>query len=225
MQPGIPLLRDADRVLAALRRRGVDAYEVEAELPVDWLQKALHDTDAEVDTPGSVRLRLLLQPEGVVVAQGALTVAFAVPCGRCLAPAAVDGGTTIGATYMASAAISARVGQIPDSDDEELGLEDLGDSDVWPYDGPILSMSAMVAEQVALAYPMRALCERGDACRGLCSNCGYELNTVAAEVRQCPQCRNEVPLTPVADPTGAKPRQEREGDSPLAAALRRLQLE
>lgn len=213
------LLLDVLRVdVAALRRRGVDQHEVQASLPVPWLRQALRDTDAEVEHPGAVSLQLWLQPEGVVVAQGALRLGFSVPCGRCLSPAAVDGGTEIFATYMPSAA----AGEVADADGDDLDPDQT--PDVWGYDGPILSVEPMVAEQVALAYPMRALCERGDLCRGLCSNCGYELNVLAVEVRQCPQCKGEVPLTPVADlpEEGGQARDKRE--SALAAALRGIEL-
>jgi len=222
--PNAPL--EALRVdLAALRRRGIDQHPVEARLSPPWLRAALRDTDAEVETEGAVSLRVLLQPEGVVVVQGRLQVSFTVPCGRCLAPAAVDGATEICATFMRSAAALAADHAALDPDEEDPEES----ADVWTYDGPVLSLAEMVTEQVALAYPMRVLCERGDACRGLCSNCGHELNAVAPEIRQCPSCANEVPLTPVADPPSADAegpeRDERKGESPLAAALRGIQLD
>ena len=222
MTSPIPRLEALRVDLAALRRRGVDHHAIEASLPVAWLQQALRDTDAEVERPGSVAIQLWLQPEGVVVVQGPLAVGFSVPCGRCLSPAAVDGATEIFATYMPSAAVP----EDADPDEDDRAPDET--PDVWGYDGPTLDLDPMVAEQVALAYPMRALCERGEGCRGLCSNCGYELNELAAEVRRCPQCRNEVPLTPVADlPSegGGEPRDERVSDGPLAAALRGLELE
>jgi len=204
--------------LAALRRRGVDQHEVEATLPVPWLQAALRDTDAEVESEGRVSLRLQIQPEEVVVAQGTLSVDFTVPCGRCLAPASVDGDTEIVATFMPSAMIA----NDPEYDPEEDDPPD-GSADMWPNDRPVLSLEPMVSEQVALAYPMRALCERGEACRGLCSNCGYELNALPPAVRTCPQCHNEVPLTPVASGDAAgESRDERKPEGPLAAALRHL---
>ncbi|MCA9653551.1 MAG: DUF177 domain-containing protein [Myxococcales bacterium] len=217
MKEDLPALESLRVDLAALRRRGVDEHEVQAELPVDWLAAALCDTDAEVGEPGSVSLRLLLQPEGVVVVQGAMALRFSVPCGRCLSPAAVDGNTEIFATFMPGAEA--------DEDgpaDEDLDPDD-DSADVVRYQGPVLLLDALVAEQVALAYPMRALCERGEACRGLCSNCGYELNTLAAEVRRCPQCHGEVPLTPVADPPD-ETRDERQ-DNPFAAALSKIELD
>jgi uncharacterized metal-binding protein YceD (DUF177 family) len=228
-----PSALEALRVdLAALRRRGTLVHPVEAVLPRAWLAGVLRDTDAEISGDAEVRLRVTLQPKDVVLVQGSLSLQLTVPCGRCLAPAAVDGSTTLFATFMASAAAAQALLQA----DEDLLEPDVDAPDVFVYDGSTLALDAMVAEQVALAYPMRALCERGQACRGLCSNCGCELNGLPDDERCCPQCGHEVPLTPVADlpeaetgepgepeKTGETPRGEREG--PLAAALRKLALE
>jgi len=225
---------DALRVdLATLRRRGVDHYDLPASLPVAWLAAVLSDTDAQVSSEGRVELVVLLQPEGIVVAQGSLTLAFSVPCGRCLSPAAVDGGVEIFATFLPGAPEPDR----GDGEGEEEADEDFepdpASADVWRYEGSILRLDALVAEQVALGYPMRALCELGESCRGLCSNCGQELNELDASTRRCPKCGNEVPLTPVADLPGTEPdeaalsdqREERKEDGPLAAALRKLKLD
>lgn len=218
--------------LAALRRRGIDRHAIDVALPTQWLAAALADTDAEVDAPGRLSLDLLLQPQGVVVARGPLRVGFSVPCGRCLAPAAVNGDAEIFATFMPGQPI----------DDDEIDEDDLepdADSpDLWRYEGGTLALGGLVAEQVALGYPMRALCAKGEACRGLCSNCGHELNTAPADARQCPSCGKPVPLTPVADlpsssaagsdggPSGEGQRDDREiADNPLAAALSKLELD
>ena len=222
--------------LAGLRRRGITTWPVDAVLPRAWLAEVLRDTDAEIADDAKVHLQVSLEPQGIVLVRGSLALRLTVPCGRCLSPAAVDGGTSIFATFMASAAAA----EVLLRQDEE-GLEPDPDTpDVWSYDGPILALEPMVAEQVALAYPMRALCERGDDCRGLCSNCGHELNGLPPAERRCPQCGHEVPLTPVADlpdpmadiQEGADAEGSRESrrapeepESPLAAALRKLKLE
>lgn len=216
--------------LAGLRRRGITTWPVDAVLPRAWLAEVLRDTDAEIVDDAKVRLQVSLEPQGIVLVRGSLTLRLSVPCGRCLAPAAVDGNTSIFATFMASAAAA----EVLLRQDEEGLPPDPDTPDVFSYDGPILGLEPMVAEQVALAYPMRALCERGDDCRGLCSNCGHELNGLPATELRCPQCGHEVPLTPVADlPDQEEPfegsrqaRNEPEGhESPLAAALRKLKLE
>lgn len=221
MKADLPILESLRVDLAALRQRGVDRHEVEAPLPVDWVAETLSDTDAEVSEPGTVRFALWLQPEGVVVAQGPMTLRFSVPCGRCLAPAAVDGAMEIFATFMPGV----EEDDEPEDEDEDVPDPDDDSADVWRYQGPVLRLDALVAEQVALAYPMRALCERGEDCRGLCSNCGYELNTLEATVLRCPQCEGDVPRTPVADLPGGEDERAERKDNPFADALSKIDLD
>ena len=78
-----------------------------------------------------------------------------------------------------------------------------------------------MVEHVKLAYPMRALCERGEACRGLCSNCGAPVNELPAEITHCPHC-HRILLGPVAGDQGDA---GLDAESPLAAALKKIQLE
>jgi uncharacterized protein len=212
--PGLDSLR---LDLAALRRRGIARQLVDVELPVEWIAAALAETDATVEAPGHVKLDVLLQPRGVVYAEGSLDVAFEVPCGRCLEPAIVQDHSPLTATFMPVGDATPR-----EQVDEE---EDLGedDADHWTYAGTGLDLTELVVEHVKLAYPMRALCAHGEACRGLCSNCGADLNAQTGLV--CASCGNAVPQIPVADvpdsaDDAAAP--EDEPSTALADALRKL---
>lgn len=202
--------------LGALRRKGEDRHEIACELPAKWLSAVLEDTDAQVDAGGQATFEVVLQPDGTVLARGGLAFAFSVPCGRCLDPAAVDGTTNILATFVKEGhrASSAE----PGDDDDGLGLAE-EDLDVWVYDGLVVPLHQVVAESVKLAYPIRALCPRGESCRGLCSNCGAALNAQPLG-RRCAECGAELEgialgdLPPASDePKGA-----------LAEALRKLDL-
>jgi len=188
--PHPPSLRpiEALRVdMDVLRRRGVFQHRVEALLDASWIADVLAPTDAEVSEAGRVEIELALPSEGAVIATGRLEVRFSVPCARCLEPATVAGSSEIQATFV--------VGDLPaprgphggqDEEDEPgLGLSE-DDLDMWTYDGHELELHEMVAEQIRLAYPMRAFCARGEECRGLCSNCGTNLNTATGEA--CPGC-------------------------------------
>jgi uncharacterized metal-binding protein YceD (DUF177 family) len=205
--------------LAALRRRNIDHHAVDCVLPVAWLRGVLSGTDAEASEPAHVALGLHLQPRGVVVATGTLQVAFDVPCGRCLTPAPVGETARIVATFVPAASARGRSAPVAGGSEDEIDDENaLGlsedDLDTWTYEGVTLSLEAMLAEQVKLVYPMRVLCARGDDCRGLCSNCGADLNAQAPEGRTCEACGRPVPRTPVADP----PSSLRPGHSAAAAA-------
>lgn len=57
-------------------------------------------------------------------------------------------------------------------EDGALGAEDLA---LGFYDGPEVDLSPLVCEQTLLALPTRPLCR--DDCRGLCPNCGANMNT------------------------------------------------
>jgi uncharacterized protein len=203
--------------VGALRRRDVAHHRVECDLSAAWLAVVLGDTDAQVGEAGQVALDVSLQPEGMVVARGRLTLAFRVPCGRCLEPAPVDGTTDIFATFVRQGT-QARTPQAVGDDDEGLGLAQ-DELDVWPYDGQILPLEQVIGESIKLAYPMRALCTRRESCRGLCSSCGAVLNEQPL-ARSCAQCGAQLEGIALGDLPEAKGASE----GPLAAALRKLDL-
>ena len=204
--------------VAALRRRGVDRHPVGVDLPTDWLGAILGDTDAEVRDPGHVDLQLMLPVDGPVIVSGTLKAHFDVPCGRCLDPARVTADASVTATYIPATGAAAPVPAAADAEDEDgVGLDE-DDLDTFTYDGPIVDLSVMVAEYIKVAYPMRALCPRGEACRGLCSNCGAPLNEQPLAPR-CAACGREV-----GGAEGIPQDGETEAEGPMAAALRKLRL-
>jgi hypothetical protein len=121
------------------------------------------------------------------------------------------------ATYITAAAAAAHCAVAAGDNEDGIGLGE-DDLDTFTYDGPTVDLSAMVAEYVKVAYPMRALCPRGEACRGLCSNCGASLNDQARGPR-CAACGREV-----GDGEGPPQAGETPSEGPLAAALRKLRL-
>ena len=205
--------------VAALRRRGTTHHDVAVTLPAAWLAAVLSDTDAQVRDPGHVEVDLHLPADGPVLVSGRLRAGFEVPCGRCLEPAQVTADPALQATFIVERAPADGADLMVDDDDPEGGLGlSADDLDTWSYDGKTVDLGPMLAEQVKVAYPMRALCWRGEACRGLCSNCGANLNE-QEDAPRCAACGH-----PVAAPGGAAQAEETGADSPLAAALRKLQL-
>ncbi len=166
--------------LDELARHGHRQRAIRGALPVPFLQAALAGTDATVSAPAEVRLEVFVQPDGVVLARGRLEGGFVVPCGRCLEDARVDAGQPICATFLPPGKRPAASGF-----DEGLSEEDL---DVYGYTPPIVDLTEVVREHWAVAYPMRALCGRGEACRGLCGRCGEPLNALAEAAPACPSC-------------------------------------
>lgn len=197
-----------------LRRRSTFQQHVETTLDEAWVAQALSETDATVRGPARVDVQLMLPADGAVVVLGRLEVAYEVPCGRCLEPAAVDGSSEIQATYVVGDLPAPRGPRGEDEDEPGLGLSG-DDLDVWTFDGRLVRLDAMLAEQIRLSYPMRALCALGEACAGLCSRCGANLN--GSPGLECPSCG-----APRGNTEGAEG--EEKVESPLAAALRKVKL-
>jgi len=211
--------------VSAMRRRGETHGRVQADLPAEWIAQALADTDAEVRDPGTVSFDLSLPSDGPVIASGSLNVSFFVPCGRCLEDATVDGTTRIEALFVLGGAAAARAQE----DEEGLALDEDA-LDTWPYDGSSLDLARVVTEYIKVAYPMRALCELGERCQGLCSGCGNNFNENpprhAGKRAFCTKCGQEFfgavgePDPNAVDADSEEPPKT----NALADALRKLQL-
>lgn len=95
--------------------------------------------------------------------RGRFTCSAQVPCARCLElfQVAVD------RTFLLRYAFATPTGR-----DVEIPEDDL-DVDFLEADGE-LDLVDVAAEQIYLALPMKPVCR--DACRGLCSHCGADLN-------------------------------------------------
>lgn len=210
--------------VSSMRRRGETHGRVEADLPAEWLAHALSDTDAEVREAGRVSFDLSLPGDAPVIVAGQLDVSFIVPCGRCLEDATVDGNSRIDALFVPSGTAVAR----QDDDEDGLALDEEA-LDSWPYDGRIIDLARVVTEYVKVAYPMRALCAKGEACEGLCSGCGNNFNEVppriAGKSAFCVKCDQEFFGAVGEPPSEAEAdAEEPPKSSALAEALRKLQL-
>jgi uncharacterized protein len=96
-----------------------------------------------------------------------------VPCGRCLTPVALDVPVDFKLTLVPSDEYA----------DPEDGGKDAGPvggsfeaakAEEETYTGKVIDLDPIVREQLLLAVPSYPVC--GDACKGLCSVCGANLN-------------------------------------------------
>lgn len=94
---------------------------------------------------------------------GRLKAQVEFDCDRCLKPVTVPVSQDFDLLYI----------PVPSRprEETELGVDDL---EVAFYQGQSIDLDDVVREQVELALPMARLC--GEACRGLCSQCGADLN-------------------------------------------------
>lgn len=98
---------------------------------------------------------------------GRLTAPLALSCSRCLADFTSFVDTSFTIFYRKEAAIVSS-----DEDELELGEMDLISS---AYTGDEIDLTHEIEEQVAMEIPLKPLCS--DACKGLCHECGIDLNT------------------------------------------------
>ncbi|TAN29694.1 MAG: DUF177 domain-containing protein [Actinomycetota bacterium] len=95
---------------------------------------------------------------GGILISGEVSTKWEGECRRCLNP-------TFGIMRIPVRELYERAG--PES---ELSSQD----DTYSYSGAIIDLQEMVKDQVLLELPLAPLCK--DDCRGLCVNCGADLN-------------------------------------------------
>ena len=97
---------------------------------------------------------------------GSLQTVIELSCSRCLERFAIPVDSTFDLLYVPASS------QPTTTDEREVEEDDLDTS--YYRDGAI-DLADLVREQLYLALPMKPLCE--EACRGLCSQCGTNLNS------------------------------------------------
>ncbi len=96
--------------------------------------------------------------------QGTLQGTLQVTCHRCLKPFSWPLDEKVEVLLVQEDSLER-------SEEIELEAKDL---DYEFFDGIIIEIDQLVAEQIFLALPVKILCSEN--CRGLCSNCGADLN-------------------------------------------------
>jgi uncharacterized protein len=96
--------------------------------------------------------------------EGSAKTELELPCSRCLEPFRMPVDAPFDLRYHPAAEISAE-------DEREIEEEDLGTS---YYRDDQIDLNDLLREQFYLALPMKPLCREG--CRGLCPQCGTNLN-------------------------------------------------
>ncbi|HVA93750.1 MAG TPA: DUF177 domain-containing protein [Candidatus Dormibacteraeota bacterium] len=102
--------------------------------------------------------------EGQIRATGELHTRLEMPCARCLEPLNEDVTREFDLFYRPLSSMTRE-------EEERLKLDD---TEIAFFEGDGMFLADILAEQVLLALPMKAIC-RSD-CRGLCPQCGVNLN-------------------------------------------------
>jgi DUF177 domain-containing protein len=122
--------------------------------------------------------------EGQIRIDGTLETKIELVCARCLEPVVEEVSRTFDLFYA----------PLPkDIKHKEDRLKD-DDTEIGFYEGPGLFLADVLKEQVLLALPLKVICQSD--CRGLCPNCGANLNheecrceTHAMDPRMAPLAR------------------------------------
>ncbi|HXE80173.1 MAG TPA: DUF177 domain-containing protein [Vicinamibacterales bacterium] len=119
-------------------------------------------------SPVSLAIGVRKDDEKVRVA-GTLQTVLELDCSRCLEAFPVPVDAVFDLLYLPS---SANIGE----EEQEIEEDDL---DTAYYREGVIDLAELVREQLYLALPMKPLCQ--EACRGLCPECGTNLNSGACE--------------------------------------------
>ena len=139
-----------------LRHEDFKAYE--ALVPPAPL--GLSYEEVEFPNPLSCAVRLFRQGDDNVYVTADIETAIVVECGRCIAPFEVDIATIVELLFS-----------IGSESSEE------SEADERYYDGETLDISEDVRQALVLEIPAWPLCS--ETCKGLCPQCGAELNISA----------------------------------------------
>jgi uncharacterized protein len=109
------------------------------------------------------------------------------PCGKCLSQIPVDVPLDFEITFVPEGHDPAEAQNVhPQHDTGRVaGSFDDGDVNEDTYSGKVLDLDPVIREQLLLALPAYPVCQ--EACKGLCSVCGANLNE-----REC-SCDRHVP--------------------------------
>jgi uncharacterized protein len=103
----------------------------------------------------------------MIVVEGVVTTVVRLQCCRCLQEFEQSLDIPFSLTFERHDPQM----EVEEEEEVELQAEDLG---VLSFEGDEIDLSESIQEQVVMALPIKPLCHEG--CRGLCSQCGADLN-------------------------------------------------
>jgi uncharacterized protein len=144
-----------------------DAKSLAYEEPTDSLNGVLvHGQVCDFEMPATSQVRIEYYRAGQeLFFQGHISSDVIGHCARCLEPYPFTLGTDFSLGLLPKQPLPAEI---------ELKGEEL---DIGYYNGDEIDLTPLIREQIILALPTRPLCR--EDCKGLCANCGANLNTQA----------------------------------------------
>jgi len=126
----------------------------------------------ECDFVGPIRARLRAMRVGdMVEVEGEIRTSVRLTCGRCLAEFVSPLETAFTLTFTRERPAADEPGEL---DTLEIRADEAG---LIYFQGEEIDLTEGIQEQVILSLPLRPLCS--EACKGLCTRCGADLNAGA----------------------------------------------
>ncbi|MGI9859822.1 DUF177 domain-containing protein [Moorella naiadis] len=136
--------------------------ELEFSFKADWSHLTTATARIPILAPVLVRGRVI-NTGPVLMVKGQVATTLELTCDRCLARFSYPVIAPLEEEYASTA------GQDPDEGETEEK-----DREIRPLMGDVLDLQPAVTEALILALPMKWLCQEN--CRGLCPQCGQNLN-------------------------------------------------
>ncbi len=123
--------------------------------------------ECEFPAPIEAALRAMRIGDMIEV-EGQVSTRVRLACGRCLKTFELPLGSHFALTYTHP---TEELQAGADHEEIELRAEDTG---LVYFEGETIDLKDGIQEQIVMAFPLRALCR--EDCKGLCAQCGHDLN-------------------------------------------------
>jgi uncharacterized protein len=153
--------------IGRITENGLDLVRQADAAAFSLLRGVTGDESVVFTRPIHVRIHAALSGKTVLI-DGTVEFEVRMPCGRCLE----QFDSIIKTDFTSTAVPESSVGDDPTAvDDIELAATDM---EVIVYSGESIDLGDEIAQQIIMSLPFKPLCR--DACKGLCSRCGADLN-------------------------------------------------
>lgn len=137
----------------------------EKEVNLATILRKRGESDIRFNFPLSIRLHITKSTEGVVFIKGAAFSSLVMQCARCLDD--FENSLNLNLKYT----LSPYSKEAAHTEEVELTRDDL---EFVSYRGEEIDLLEIVLEEIVLSIPFKPICRK--ECRGLCPNCGINLN-------------------------------------------------
>ena len=131
------------------------------------LSEMINQGECEFSAPIKIALRAI-RIDDMIEVKGEINTLVRLPCGRCLKEYETPLKSRFDLTYTH---------WITDAqEDEEQGEIEISAAEMGLiyFEGENINLQDGIQEQIIMAFPIKALCKEN--CKGLCANCGNDLN-------------------------------------------------